>query len=150
MIESETMTQSELTSRQRQAIASSYWSPYILSIVRIVVALLFFEHGLSKLFGFPQPVPTPALFSLAWFSGAIEFVGGGLLAIGLFSRAAAFIMSGEMAIGYFLSHAPHSFFPILNRGDAAILYCFIFLYFAFAGGGPWSLDAKLWGRRPAP
>jgi putative oxidoreductase len=142
------MTQSELTSPTHQSTAWSHWSPYVLSIVRIVVALLFFEHGLSKLFGFPQPIPTPALFSLAWFSGAIEFVGGGLLAIGLFSRAAAFIMSGEMAIGYFLSHAPHSFFPILNRGDAAILYCFIFLYFAFAGGGPWSLDAKLWGRRP--
>jgi putative oxidoreductase len=145
------MSQSELTSGNTQrSTAWSQWSPYVLSIVRIVVALLFFEHGLSKLFGFPQPLPPPALFSLAWFSGAIEFVGGGLLAIGLFSRAAAFIMSGEMAIGYFLSHAPHSFFPILNRGDAAILYCFIFLYFAFAGGGPWSLDAKLWGRRPAP
>jgi putative oxidoreductase len=95
--------------------------------VRIVVALLFFEHCLSKMFGFPQPVPPPALFSLSWFSCAIEFVGGGLLVIGLFSRASAFIMSGEMAIGYFISHAPHSFFPILNRGDAAILYCFIFL-----------------------
>jgi putative oxidoreductase len=118
------------------------WSPYILSIVRIMVALLFFER-LSKMFGFPQPMPFPMLFSLAWFSGAIEFVGGGLLAIGLFSRAAAFIMSGEMAVGYFTSHAPHSFFPILNRGDAAILYCFIFLYFVFAGGGPWSVDAKL-------
>jgi putative oxidoreductase len=143
------MTQSELTSHTRPSTAWSHWSPYILSIVRIVVALLFFEHGLSKMFGFPQPMPPPALFSLAWFSGAIEFVGGGLLALGLFSRAAAFIMSGEMAFGYFLSHAPHSFFPILNRGDAAILYCFIFLYFAFAGGGPWSLDAKLWTRRSA-
>jgi len=143
------MTQSELTSPTHQDHTWSRWSPYILSIVRIVVALLFFEHGLSKMFGFPQPVPTPALFSLAWFSGAIEFVGGGLLAVGLFSRAAAFIMSGEMAFGYFISHAPHSFFPIINRGDAAILYCFIFLYFAFAGGGPWSLDAKLWGRRSA-
>src|SRR5512137_2415542 len=141
------MTQSELTSPTHQDHTWSRWSPYILSIVRIVVALLFFEHGLSKMFGFPQPMPAPALFSLAWFSGAIEFVGGGLLAIGLFSRAAAFIMSGEMAIGYFISHAPHSFFPILNRGDAAILYCFIFLYFVFAGGGPWSLDAKLAGQR---
>jgi putative oxidoreductase len=144
------MTQSEITPYARQSTAFSKWSPYVLSIVRIVVALLFFEHGLSKLFGFPQPLAPPALFSLAWFSGAIEFVGGGLLAIGLFSRAAAFIMSGEMAFGYFLSHAPHSFFPILNRGDAAILYCFIFLYLAFAGGGPWSLDAKLWGRRTTP
>ena len=127
------------------------WSnlaPYVLSIVRIVVALLFFEHGLSKMFGFPQPLPPPALFSLAWFAGAIEFVGGGLLAIGLFSRMTAFILSGEMAFAYFISHAPHDFFPIINRGDSAILYCFIFLYIAFAGGGAWSLDALLSGRRP--
>lgn len=123
------------------------WSPHVLSIVRIILALLFFEHGLSKLFGFPQSVPPPALFSMAWFAGAIEFVGGSLLAIGLFTRVSALIMSGEMAFAYFISHAPHSFFPILNRGDSAILYCFIFLYFAFAGGGPWSLDAVLARRR---
>ena len=140
------MMQSELTSTSYHDTWSRY-SPYILSIVRIVVALLFFEHGLSKMFGFPQPMAAPALFSLAWFSGAIEFVGGGLLDLGLFSRAVAFVMSGEMAFAYFISHAPHSFFPIINRGDAAILYCFIFLYLAFAGAGPWSLDAKLWGSR---
>lgn len=134
------MTQSTVNSAQQ---SWSRWSPHILSVVRIVVALLFFEHGLSKLFAFPQPLPPQPLFSLGWFSGAIEFVGGGLLAIGLFSRAAAFIMSGEMAFAYFISHAPHSFFPIINRGESAILYCFIFLYFAFAGGGPWSLDAML-------
>jgi len=139
------MTSNTLNAAQKNW---SRWSPYVLSIVRIVVALLFFEHGLSKLFGFPQPLPPPVLFSLGWFSGAIEFVGGGLLAIGLFSRASAFIMSGEMAFAYFISHAPHSFFPILNRGDAAILYCFIFLYLAFAGGGPWSLDAMLARRAP--
>ena len=142
------MAQSETFSAAQLDSTWSRWSPYILSIVRIVVALLFFEHGLSKMFGFPQPVPPPALFSLSWFSGAIEFVGGGLLVVGLFSRASAFIMSGEMAFAYFISHAPHSFFPILNRGDAAILYCFIFLYIAFAGGGPWSLDAKLWRAPP--
>jgi putative oxidoreductase len=143
------MTQSETFSAAQLNSTRLRLSPYILSIVRIVVALLFFEHGLSKMFGFPQLVPPPALFSLSWFSGAIEFAGGGLLVIGLFSRASAFIMSGEMAFAYFISHAPHSFFPILNRGDAAILYCFIFLYIAFAGGGPWSLDAKLWGAAPA-
>jgi len=140
------MTVFENFSAARMNNAWSSYSPYVLSIVRIVVALLFFEHGLSKLFGFPQPIPPPALFSLSWFSGAIEFVGGGLLVIGLFSRATAFIMSGEMAFAYFISHAPHSFFPIINRGDAAMLYCFIFLYIAFAGGGPWSLDAKLFSR----
>ena len=124
----------------------SRYAPYVLSIVRIVVALLFLEHGLSRLFGFPSPLPTPALFSMYWFAGAIEFIGGLLLAAGLFSRVSAFIMSGEMAFAYFLSHAPHGFYPILNRGDGAILYCFIFFYIAFAGAGPWSLDAVLWGR----
>jgi putative oxidoreductase len=117
-------------------------SPYVLSIVRIVVALLFFEHGLAKMFGFPGPQLTPEL-TLHWFSGLLEFVGGALLAAGLFTRATAFILSGEMAFAYFLSHAPHSFFPLLNRGDAAVLFCFIFLYFVFAGGGPWTLDAAL-------
>jgi len=122
------------------------YAPYILSIVRIVVALLFFEHGLSRLFGFPSPLPTPAIFTLYWFAGAIEFAGGALVTLGLFTRSAAFIVSGQMAFAYFLSHAPAGFFPILNRGDGAILYCFIFLYIAFAGAGPWSLDA-LWSRK---
>jgi putative oxidoreductase len=123
------------------------YAPYVLSIVRIVAALLFLEHGTSRLFGWPSPLPSPALFSMYWFAGAIELVGGILLLLGLFTRCAAFVMSGEMAFAYFISHAPNSFFPILNRGDAAILYCFIFLYIAFAGGGPWSLDAWLRNRR---
>ena len=122
------------------------YSPYLLSILRIVTALLFVEHGLSRLFGFPSPLPTPALFSMLWFAGAIELAGGALLLAGLFTRTAAFIMSGEMAAAYFLSHAPRGFFPILNNGDGAILYCFIFLYIVFAGAGPWSLDA-VWRRR---
>jgi putative oxidoreductase len=121
-------------------------SPYLLSVLRIIAALLFLEHGLSRLFGFPSPLPTPALFTMYWFAGAIELAGGALLLTGLFTRAAAFIMSGEMAIAYFLSHAPRGFFPILNNGDGAILYCFVFLYLVFAGAGPWSLDA-LWRRR---
>jgi putative oxidoreductase len=125
------------------------YAPQVLSIVRIVAALLFFEHGLSRLFGFPSPLPAPALFSLYWFAGAIELVGGALLALGLFTRTAALIVSGEMAFAYFLSHAPAGFFPILNRGDGAILYCFIFLYIAVAGAGPWSLDAVMSRRRPA-
>ena len=90
-----------------------------------------------------EPFP---VFSMEWFAGLIEFAGGILLALGLFTRAAALIMSGEMAIGYFLFHATHGFFPMLNRGDAAILYCFVFLYLVFAGAGPWSLDALLWKR----
>ena len=85
-----------------------------------------------------------------WFAGAIELVGGILLLFGLFTRCAAFIASGEMAFAYFISHAPSSFFPILNRGDAAILYCFVFLYIAFAGGGPWSIDTIFRAKRETP
>jgi putative oxidoreductase len=117
------------------------YAPYVLSILRIVAALLFFEHGTSRLFGYPSPLPSPAFLSLYWFAGALELVGGALLALGIWVRPVAFILSGEMAFAYFLSHAPASFFPIINLGDAAILYCFVFFYIAFAGGGPWSLDA---------
>ncbi len=123
------------------------YAPYVLSILRVVAALLFFEHGTSRLFGWPSPLPTPEFLSLYWFAGAIEFVGGALLVLGLFSRPAALIMSGEMAFAYFLSHASHGFFPILNRGDSSILYCFVFLYIAFAGAGPWSLDALISRKR---
>lgn len=123
------------------------YEPYVLSILRIVVALLFLQHGLSRLFGFPSPLPTPALFSMYWFAGAIEFGGGILMLAGQFTRIAAFIMSGEMAAAYFIRHWPRGFFPILNHGDLAVLFCFVFLYIAFAGPGPWSLDALLARRR---
>ena len=121
--------------------------PYVLSILRIVVGLLFLEHGMSRLFGFPSPIPTPPVMTMYWFAGCIEFAGGILVLVGLFTRPAAFIMSGEMAFAYFISHAPRGFFPILNNGDGAILYCFVFLYLAFAGAGPLSLDALIWRKR---
>jgi putative oxidoreductase len=117
------------------------WQPRILSVVRIVVALLFLQHGLVKIFGFPVAGPA-SLSSLLMLAAAIEVLGSLLLLVGLFTPAVAFIMSGEMAFAYFMSHAPQSFFPIVNRGEAAILFCFIFLYFAFAGGGPLSVDGR--------
>lgn len=119
------------------------WSPQLLSVFRIMVALLFLEHGTAKFFQFPH-VPMydgVTLMSLAGIAGVLELVGGLLLAVGLFSSVTAFILSGEMAIAYFLAHAPHGFFPILNMGELAIVYCFSFLYLAAAGPGPWSVDA---------
>jgi|SRR5271170_7930055 len=122
-------------------------APYVLSILRIMAGLLFFEHGLAKLFGFPPHGQMPAFMELEWFAGMVEFTGGALVALGLFTRPAAFLMSGEMAIGYFMDHAPRSFFPLLNGGEAAVLYCFLFLYLVFAGAGPLSLDALIWRKR---
>jgi putative oxidoreductase len=124
------------------------WAPRILSIVRIVCALIFMEHGTQKWLGFPPSgKPTPEFFTMSGFGGMLELVGGALLVFGLFTRPVAFLLSGEMAVAYWTSHAPRGLFPILNGGDAAILYCFIFLYLAFAGGGAWSLDRAIW-RRP--
>jgi putative oxidoreductase len=115
----------------------------MLSILRIMVGLLYMQHGLNKLLDFP-PTPTHMpyrLFSLVpGLAGPLELFGGLLIVLGLFTRPVAFILSGEMAFAYFMVHAPKSFFPFLNGGDGAILYCFIFLYFAVAGGGAWSLD----------
>ncbi len=119
-------------------------APRVLSILRIVAAILFFEHGLQKLFGIPAPppnMPAAAAFSLDWFAGVLEFFGGALLALGLFTRPVAFLLSGEMAFAYWGIHAPKSFIPLVNHGDGAILFCFIFLYLVFAGPGPWSVDA---------
>jgi putative oxidoreductase len=114
----------------------------LLAVLRIVAALLLLEHGTQKLFGFPPLVgrAEPEMFSLLWFAAVIEVVCGLLVLLGLFTRQAAFIASGEMAFAYWLSHAPRSFFPALNGGDAAILFCFVFLYLVAAGPGAWALD----------
>lgn len=121
---------------------SAEWAPRLLSLLRIVAALIFLEHGTQKLFGFPSSASGtgPEAFTLLWFAAVLELVGGILLLLGLFTRPVAFICSGEMAFAYFIAHAPRSFFPVLNGGDAAILYCFVFLYMAAAGGGSLSLD----------
>ena len=116
------------------------WAPRLLSILRIITAFLFMEHGSMKLFGLPAPMGDISLFSLMGVAGALELVGGFLILIGLFTRPVAFILSGEMAFAYFMAHAPQGFWPVLNHGESAVLYCFIFLYLAAAGGGDWSVD----------
>ena len=123
----------------------SLWAPRVLSVVRIVAALIFLLHGTQKLFGFPAPPANgfPAVMSLLWIGAILELGGGLLLLAGFFTRPVAFILSGEMAVAYWMFHAPRNLYPTLNGGDAAILYCFIFLYFVVAGAGPWSVDAKL-------
>ncbi len=120
----------------------SAWAPRILSVLRIVAAAVFMVHGSQKLFGVPpSDHGSPELLSLMGLAGILEFFGGALLLLGLFTRPVAFLLSGQMAVAYFMAHAPQNFFPALNGGDAAILFCFVFLYLVFAGPGPWSLDA---------
>ena len=130
--------------REKKAMSKfpDWLAPHVLSLVRIVAALIFIEHGTQKLLGFPEAPPNgfPAFLSLFWWQGVIQIVGGGLLLIGLFTRIVGFILSGNMAVAYWMVHGPKSLYPALNGGDAAILYCFIFLYIACAGGGPWSVD----------
>lgn len=120
--------------------------PHVLSILRIVTALLFLEHGLSKVFGFPVAGPplNSALMILAAF---LETVGALFVLVGAYTRIVAFILSGQMAVAYFMAHEPHSFFPLVNKGEPAILFCFIFLYLVFAGGGPWSVDRLMLKQR---
>ena len=118
------------------------WSARLLSLLRIVAAFLFIAHGTQKLLGMPaaeprDPVP---LLSLLGFAGTLEALGGLLLLLGLFTRPVAFVLAGEMAVAYLLRHAPQGFWPLLNHGELAVLYCFLYLYLAAVGGGPWSLD----------
>ena len=125
------------------------WSPMLLGILRIVTAFMFIQHGSAKLFHVPH-VPMfdgVQLMSLTGFAGIIEIVGGPLLLIGLFTRPVAFILSGEMAFAYFIAHAPHNFLPVLNGGEMAVEWCFVFLYMSAAGPGAWSLD-RWRGARP--
>ena len=124
------------------------WSPRMLSVLRIMAALLFIQHGTQKFFGFPPPAsPGPGLTTLLVVQGLLELVGGFLLLIGFFTRPVAFILAGDMAVAYFMRHAPRSFFPVLNGGDLAILFCFVFLYLFVAGGGVWSVDAQRSSKR---
>ena len=118
------------------------WTPLFLGLLRIVVGLLFLQHGLAKLFGWPHVASFDNLhaFQLLWFAGIIELVGSILLVLGLFTRAAAFIMSGEMAFAYFIAHFPRNFLPILNGGEGAILFCFVFFYFFLVGCGAYGID----------
>lgn len=117
------------------------WQPRILGLLRIATALLLLQHGTAKLLGFPH-IPmfdNLSLFSLIGFAGVLEFAGGILLLLGIYTRPVAFILSGEMAVAYFIAHAQKGFFPVLNQGELAALYCFVLLYLAVAGGGSWSL-----------
>jgi putative oxidoreductase len=124
------------------------WAPEVRSVLRIVAALLFVQHGSAKLLHVPyQPMFAHLqLMSLLGIQGVIELVGGGLLTIGLFSRPIAFLLSGDMAVAFFMAHFPRSWLPLLNGGDLAVLFCFTFLYLFVAGPGPWSVDALLRNR----
>ena len=126
------------------------WAPRMLSVLRIVSAVIFFAHGTQKILGFPASEMNPAAFSLPWIAGMLELFGGALLIVGFQTRPVAFVLSGLMAAAYWMAHAPRSPFPALNGGDAAILYCFVFLYFIFSGPGSWSVDALLKRKSPAP
>ncbi len=149
MIDKQSRPQPELPVQTWEELATR-WAPHLLAILRIITALLFIEHGLIKLFGYP-PGAAPgaqAPFTLFWIAGLIETVGGWLLLVGLFTRPTAFVLAGEMAVAYFMVHARIGFFPAINAGEPAILFCFIFLYIAAAGPGSWSIDEMRAARRP--
>jgi putative oxidoreductase len=125
------------------------WTPRVLSVFRIVVALLYLQHPLAKFLGFPHVAAFDNLqpFSLVWVAGVIEIICTPLLLVGLLTRVVAFILSGEMAVAYFMLRPPRGFFPLLNGGEAEAFYCFAFLYLAFAGAGVWSID-YFWRHTP--
>jgi putative oxidoreductase len=122
------------------------WAPRVLSLLRIVAGLLFMAHGTQKFFGYPSAGPAH-LAPLFIVAGTIELVGGFLVALGLFTRVAAFIMSGEMAVAYAMAYLPHGLRDLISHGEVAALFAFVFLYFVFAGPGPWSLDALRGAKR---
>lgn len=119
------------------------WGPRMLSILRIISGLVFWQHGIQKLLQFPAARPGPDFLSMIWFAGIIELLLAPLLIVGFLTRPVALILAGEMAFAYFIGHAPRGFYPSVNGGNLAIMYCFVFLYLAFAGGGPWSVDEAL-------
>ncbi len=119
------------------------WQPKILSILRFIVGFLFLWHGSQKLFGFPPQDKGGELSALMAVAGSLEFFGGLLILVGLFTRWTAFTLSGLMAVAYFMAHGTNAFLPIVNKGEPAVVYCFVFLYLFFAGGGEWSLDNLL-------
>lgn len=121
---------------------ATVWAPRCLSLLRIISAALMMQHGAQKLFGVLGKEAQP-LFSFMGFAGVLEFVVAGLLLIGLFTRTAAFLLSGTMAVAYFMAHAPQGFWPVLNKGELSVIYCFVYFYLFFAGGGPFSVDAML-------
>ena len=138
--------------RNDSSIASRWitWAPYLLSVLRVIAAFLFMQFGTAKLFAFPAALMpgggTAPLASLAGVAAVLEAFGGALLLVGLFTRPVAFLLSGEMAVAYFMAHAPQGFWPVLNQGHPAVLFCFVWLYLSSAGPGPLSVDA-LWARR---
>ena len=126
-------------------IIPASWSGPLHAALRVVTGLLFLEHGTSKYFKFPLTeyfADGVQVFSLMGLAGGLEIIGGILIILGLFTRLTAFVLAGQMAVAYFLAHIPMSFFPLQNQGESAILFCFIFLYLAAAGAGPWSMDAN--------
>jgi putative oxidoreductase len=125
------------------------WAPRVLSLLRIMTALLLLQFGMAKMLGFPvfEYLNNVPRFSPPWFAGVLELFGGALLLIGLFTRPVAFVLSGLMAFAYFIGHAPKGFIPLTNGGNMAILFCFVLFYLAFAGGGAWSIDALRSERR---
>lgn len=121
------------------------WTPRLLSVLRIILGFLFIPHGAQKLFGFMAPPQwsMPPIISLTGIAGSLEFFGGLLLLLGLFTRPVAFILSGLMAVAYFMAHAPQGFWPLQNKGELAVVYCWLFLFLSVSGGGAWSMDRLL-------